>query len=581
MVSRRTQPRKLRIKHRIVVLVLSALALHLALMLVVFNLFSQHYLKSNLSRHVEQTHGQIGLSLELMVDDIQMLFLRFLIHSDMYRLLGDESIPVEEKKERFRALAKESVEQNEMLGDLFVVTHEETIYRYQSDAIIVEKPGDLYLHRIRNSSVPVVGPVSLGLDGQAYIPFGQQYRNFNTGQNVGTIILYIKESSFYDSYKESLEGLGYSFLVGDGNRILSHSDKSRLGDDLPESDIFHPSDQAGYRSFTQNGKEHLLITYPLNKRLAALGIDWKFVSVVSSPDLYAAVSEGNRAAITFAALTFLCLFILSLYLAAKITGPVIQLQRKISTIGKTGLKTLKERHKHGDEINELENSYYQMLDRINQLLTENDEEKEKQRKMELIALQSQINPHFLYNTLDAIAWIARLKKQPDIEKMIVSLSTFFRISLHKGDKFIPLEEEIKLVQSFVTVEQMRFPDKFEVHYEIPEEMKPIRILKLILQPLVENAIKHGISEKRGKGRITVTASMTLDEMIFVVADDGVGFRGGKQLEPAGEHVLFQSGYGLRNVEERIKLEYRSHYGLSIQSEPGVGTTVTIRIRKEP
>jgi len=573
--------RRLNIRSRIVFVLLAGLTLHLTLMLVVFNVFSQKYLKNSLYRHVEQTHIQIGLSIELLVDDIQMLFLRFLVNSDIYRLIEDDGLTLADKQNRFRSLAAQTIDRNELIGDVFVITGNSDSYRLLDDSRIVERPDDLFLHRIRTSSIPVVGTVKHSLDGTAYIPFGQRLRNFNTGQNIGDIIFYIKESEFYEVYENSMEGLGYSFIAGNGNRLVSHPDKSRLGDDLPETDLLHPGGSAGYRSVTLNGQSHLVITYPLNKRLQALGIDWKFVSVVSSPELLTAVSEGNRAAIAFAAVTFLFLLALSLILAAKITDPVLRLRRQIGTIGKTGLKALETRHLRGDEINELENSYYQMVERINQLLTENDEEKEKQRKMELVALQSQINPHFLYNTLDAIAWIARLKKQPDIEKMIASLATFFRISLHKGDKFIPVEEEIRLVQSFVTVELMRFPDKFEIRYDIPDEVRQLRILKLILQPLVENAIKHGISEKRGKGLITVTAETSGEMIVFEVTDDGVGFREDRPLETAGDQALFRSGYGLRNVQERIKLEYGSDCGLEVRSERGQGTTVTVRIRKEP
>ncbi|OXS61880.1 hypothetical protein B1A99_04575 [Cohnella sp. CIP 111063] len=573
--------RRLNIRSRIVFVLLAGLTLHLTLMLVVFNVFSQKYLKNSLYRHVEQTHIQIGLSIELLVDDIQMLFLRFLVNSDIYRLIEDDSLAPADKQNRFRSLAAQTIDRNELIGDVFVITGNSDSYRLLDDSQIVERPDDLFLHRIRNSSIPVVGTVKHSLDGTAYIPFGQRLRNFNTGQNIGDIIFYIKESEFYEVYENSMEGLGYSFIAGNGNRLVSHPDKSRLGDDLPETDLLHPGGSAGYRSVTLNGQSHLVITYPLNKRLQALGIDWKFVSVVSSPELLTAVSEGNRAAIAFAAVTFLFLLALSLILAAKITDPVLRLRRQIGTIGKTGLKALETRHLRGDEINELENSYYQMVERINQLLTENDEEKEKQRKMELVALQSQINPHFLYNTLDAIAWIARLKKQPDIEKMIASLATFFRISLHKGDKFIPVEEEIRLVQSFVTVELMRFPDKFEIRYDIPDEVRQLRILKLILQPLVENAIKHGISEKRGKGLITVTAETSGDMIVFEVTDDGVGFREDRPFETAGDQALFRSGYGLRNVQERIKLEYGGDCGLEVRSERGQGTTITVRIRKEP
>ncbi|THF73749.1 cache domain-containing sensor histidine kinase [Cohnella fermenti] len=573
--------RRLNIRSRIVLVLLAGLTLHLALMLAVFNVFSQNYLKSSLYRHVEQTHSQIGLSIELMVDDVQMLFLQFLASSDLYRLLGDETLPEEVRRADYRRLASQLIGGNELIGDVFVVTDDKKEYRMRSEEDIVERPDDLFLHSVEASEIPVVGTIKRGLDGDAYIPFGQKLRNFNTGQNAGTIIFYLEESKLFEAYEASMEGLGYSFIVGGGNHIVSHPDKARLGDDLPESDRFHPADRAGYRSMKENGREYLVITYPLNQRLRTLGVDWKFVSVVSSPDLLTAVSEGNRIAILFAGSAFVFLFVLSMVIASRITDPVLRLRRKLASFGKTGLRTIEKRHLRGDEINELENSYYQMVDRINQLLTENDEEKEKQRRMELVALQSQINPHFLYNTLDAIAWTARLRKQPEIERMISSLATFFRISLHKGDKFIPIEEEIRLVQSFVTVELMRFPDKFEVVYDMAEGIRGQRILKLILQPLVENAIKHGISEKRGKGTIEVTGRMDGGFLVFEVSDDGVGFKGDRPLETAGADVLFQSGYGLRNVNERIKLEYGADCGLSVRSERGVGTTVTVRIRREP
>ncbi|MFC3803069.1 sensor histidine kinase [Cohnella sp. GCM10012308] len=572
--------RRLNVRSRFAVVVLIGLTLHLTLLLVVFNLFSGRYLTGSLYRHVEQTHRQIGLSVELMVDDIQMLFLRFLVNADVYKTMGDEALSAAEKRDRFRTLAISLTDGNDWIGDVFVIAQDGETYRMLPDGTVVERPDDLLLHRIGSTGAPVVGSVKHGLSGEAYIPFGQQYRNFNTGQTIGEIVFYVKESAFYALYGDSLDGLGYSFIVGGGDRLISHPDKSRLGDDLPASDLYHPAPAAGYRKFRLDGDPYLLITYPLDDRLAALGIDWKFVSVVSAPHLLTAVSEGNRAAVLFAALTFLFLLALSFYLASRITNPVLRLRRKLAAYGKTGLRLVDERGRRGDEIGELENSYYQMVERINQLLLQNDEEKEKQRKAELVALQSQINPHFLYNTLDAIAWIARLKKQPEIERMISSLATFFRISLHKGDKFIPVEEEIKLVQSFVTVESMRIPDKFEIGYDVPEEMKRIPILKLLLQPLVENAIKHGIGEKRGKGLIRVTGRITAEEYVFEVDDDGVGFKGGQALPGPDENALFRSGYGLRNVEERIRLEYGAGSGLTVRSEPGAGTTVVVRLRRD-
>lgn len=570
--------RKVKIRTRIVFVIITGLTLHLILMLGVFNFYGQTHFKKNLYNHIGNIQKEIGLSLELIVDDIQMLSLRFLVNTDIYRVIGDSSLAEEEKKTRIRSLMEGIVAKNELIGDIVVITNEGTRYRYVADTEIFEDPDDLLIANVEESILPVIGKVKHDASGKAYIVFGQKYRNFNTGQNIGIILIYVKESSLFNLYKPAFEGIGYSYIASVNNEVMSHPDKRIVGNTLLESDAFHPGDTAGYRNVTSDQKDYVLSTYPLSDRLNRFGVDWKLVSIVSRPHLFGAIDEGNRNALFFALLMFAGLLALSFYLAAKITEPVLNLTKKLSTVGKSGLKLMVEQKNPNDEISELENSYYSMIDRINNLIDENNEEKEKQRIMELTALQSQINPHFLYNTLDAITWIARLKKQPEIEKMISALATFFRISLHKGDKHIPVEEEIRLVQSFVTVELMRFPDKFEVTYDIPEQLRKIPILKLLLQPLVENAIKHGMSEKQGKGLIEVKSWQNEAYLFFEIKDDGVGFRSTANIQSTDKNVLFQSGYGLRNVDERIKLEYGLECGLSITSEPGKGTTALIQIR---
>jgi len=573
--------RTMSIRTRIVVVIGLGLILHLILMLIVFNIYAQTYHKSNLYNHISNIQKEIGLSLELIVDDIQMLSLRFLVNSDIYRIIGDPARLEEDKQLQVRSLMEGIVANNEFVGDVVIITNEGNRYRYVPDTEIFEGPDELLLSRIEQSTLPIVGKVKHDAKNQAYIVFGQKYRNFNTGQNIGIILVYVKETALFSLYKPAFEGMGYSYIATVTNEVISHPNKLIVGNTLLESDVFHPAAEAGYRNVSTNDGSFVLSTYPLNDRLNRFGVDWKLVSVVSRPQLFAGITEGNRNALFFALLTFIGMLILSFYLAAKVTAPVFNLTRKLSAIGKSGLQLLHDRKKPRDEISELEHSYYSMIDRINKLIVENNEEKEKQRDMELTALQSQINPHFLYNTLDAITWTARLKKQPEIERMIGALATFFRISLHKGDKHIAIEEEIRLVQSFVTVELMRFPDKYDVIYNIPEPLRKIRILKLILQPLVENAIKHGMSEKLGKGRIEVTCWREGNLLYFEIKDDGVGFQSHANIQSTDKNVRFQSGYGLRNVDERIKLEYGPDSGLTITSEPGQGTTARIQIRLKP
>lgn len=571
--------RRFKIKSRIVFVLLIGLSLHLVLMLIIFNIYSYSYLKKDLYHHVVQTQREIGLSVELMVDDIQMLFLRFLVNSEIYDIINDDSLLESDKEKRIGDIIDVMLSQNELAGNVIISTHDGTLYSHKSKEQMLEVPEALFIKRIKESPIPVVGEIKRDGNGNSYIPFGQQFRNFNTGQNIGVVIIYVREESLAALYSSSFTGIGYSFLTSD-NRIISHPDKRLLGNFLDEDEPIRPEKKGGYRTFSDNGNSYVIATYPLNSRLESLGVNWEFTSVISSQKLFSGITKGNQNALIFASVTFVVMLILSFYLAAKITKPLLNLKKKLSLFGKKNLVGISEQQGQVDEISQLESSYYQMVERINQLMLEKDEEKEKQRKAELTALQSQINPHFLYNTLDAISWIARLKKQPDIERLISSLATFFRISLHKGDKFVTVEEEIRLVQSFVTIEQMRFPDKFEIEYDIDETLQKVHILKLILQPIAENAIKHGISEKRGKGRIWIRGELLDDEIRFTITDDGVGFHIGGTLTKATEDVLFQSGYGLRNVDERIKLEYGTQYGLRISSTPNKGTTVTIRLGRK-
>ena len=197
--------------------------------------------------------------------------------------------------------------------------------------------------------------------------------------------------------------------------------------------------------------------------------------------------------------------------------------------------------------------------------------------MEFAALQAQINPHFLYNTLDALGWIARIKQQEEIERMVLELANFFRMSLHKGERLITIEDEVRMVRSFATIEQMRNPEKFDIVFKVDERLSQELIPKIILQPVVENAIKHGVYELRRKGHIEVRIYHKGNDIFMEVEDDGKGF-GVSRPQFKEYDYLKHSGYGLKNVAERIGLEYGSGYGVNVKSEPEQNTIVQLKLR---
>lgn len=230
-----------------------------------------------------------------------------------------------------------------------------------------------------------------------------------------------------------------------------------------------------------------------------------------------------------------------------------------------------------DEIGMLYRGFGSMMKRIRTLINEVYLSKITQKEAELKALQAQINPHFLYNTLDSIIWMAETNDS-NIVAMTEALAKLFRISLNKGNEEISLERELEHVKNYLIIQSMRYADKFT--YEISAEpgVERCRTIKLILQPIVENCIYHGIKKKRGTGKITIRAYRREQNLIIEVSDDGCGMpeeicRKILSDEIESENIS-GSGIGVKNVNERIQLRFGKKYGLSYSSEEGIGTTVT-------
>ena len=206
------------------------------------------------------------------------------------------------------------------------------------------------------------------------------------------------------------------------------------------------------------------------------------------------------------------------------------------------------------------------------------------RKAEFELLQAQINPHFLYNTLDAIVWSAEAGNQKQVVKMVGSLSDFFRSSLNKGKELVSIREELSHVRSYLEIQQIRYQDILSYDIDVPQELYDNEIPKITVQPVVENALYHGIKNRRGGGKILVTGTVADKDYCIIVSDDGIGMDK-ERLEEIREELSGNSKgnekiYGLYNVNERIKLFYGEEYGISIDSEYEKGTTVTIRLPKK-
>jgi two-component system sensor histidine kinase YesM len=271
-------------------------------------------------------------------------------------------------------------------------------------------------------------------------------------------------------------------------------------------------------------------------------------------------------------------------ISASIYLPIKKLQDLTTTITKNDLQALVS-PENVDEITELGMSFNIMIGKIRELLDSKVREQENLKKAELKALQAQINPHFLYNTLDTIVWMAESNKTDQVIEIVRALSSFFRIALSRGRDWIPIRQEIEHVRNYLYIQKIRYRDILEYEIEIDENILDSTILKLTLQPLVENALYHGIKNKRGGGTIRVRARKENHNLVLLtVQDDGVGFTPYKLAQiqatianDSDEILKSESGFGLENVNQRVKLYYGKQFGLTVESQYQGGTRVTVAI----
>ena len=284
---------------------------------------------------------------------------------------------------------------------------------------------------------------------------------------------------------------------------------------------------------------------------------------------------GITAAVVIA--LFMLMLLYSIRVSRRITSPVQALSRKAEQFGSDDFS--------GSPVNTdivelkiLDRNFDKMAGRITSLMDRQRRDQQSLHRAELELLQAQINPHFLYNTLDSIAILAESQREEDVINMVNSLSTFFRNSLNRGEDIISLRSELVQARSYLEIQQIRYSDILTWRIDVPEEIQDCTVPKLILQPLIENALYHGIKNRRGRGLLTITGEEAGEDILLRVADNGAGMAPEQlALLQSGNFEEHHSGLGLKNVHQRIRLYCGEEYGLSFDSTPGKGTTVTVRL----
>ncbi len=397
-----------------------------------------------------------------------------------------------------------------------------------------------------------------------------------TSTEQGILLLDIR----YNSLEQILENItlgnqGYLYMIGSGGELIYHPKMQLIGTGQMEENI---DVAVGYRDGSYREKYNGEWREVSVKSVGYTG--WKLLSVTPEKGL-PLNNLKMRLFVVFVIAAFLLVLVLTnTFISSRITTPIQKLERSVNAIEAGDLDT--EVYMGGSyEIRHLGRSIGDMARRIKALMEDIVAEHESKRRSEFDTLQSQINPHFLYNTLDIIVWMIENEQKQEAVKVVTALARFFRISLSKGKSIITVRDELEHVRNYLTIQQMRFKNKFVYRIEAAEDVMDLVSLKLMLQPLVENAIYHGMEFMDGDGEICVEVYCEARELWFRISDNGLGMTQQQAAGLLGEkhHVSSRrgSGIGVKNVNERIKLYFGDDYGLSIQSEPDEGTIVSIHL----
>lgn len=369
---------------------------------------------------------------------------------------------------------------------------------------------------------------------------------------------------------------GYIILVDNNGQIIYHPEPGQVG--RPLNSLLGNSKVNQWNSkifINRIGLQNQVII--VKKSTVA---NWKIIGLSNKTELTAEMQKITRLSLVLIIITMIALTIIAIFLASLLTKPIKELQqsmRRASEDLNTNVKVYTL-----DEIGQLGESFNQMLNRIRHLMEQSVQEQKKLRRTEMIALQEQIKPHFIYNTLDVIIGLLENNRNEEVIKMVEALGMFFRTSLNQGRERITVREEVEHIRNYLYIQKFRHGDNYDYQIDVAPQLLDCRIIKLILQPLVENAIYHGVRELgRPGGRIVVRGYLKDERICFEIEDNGIGMEEWK-IERINQCFQHSDGeepnyFGLRNVHQRIVLAFGKGYGLRLAPASGGGTLVTVHL----
>jgi two-component system sensor histidine kinase YesM len=566
------------IKKKFSILIIIATFIPISIMAVSSYTISKNLLEENTIKSttalIELTSNKLAASLSA-IDEISLMIS---FNSEIQQILNTDQTTVENLRmvDKVNSLFNEYISTNSKIDSIALYNKNNSLFLYN---ITYEKTIDK--QDLSNFATSGLYDEVVSAMGKSYwirlnrdknkISLVRAINILGTHDKIGVLVINIAPSMF-DDLDNTLNIYGKGgFFIKDGNNKLAFYNENHRDSGLLQHSLGNTYKKAD-KFVSVNKDEYILISdilkYP----------KWTI-------NVYLPVNEVFSAGRAIKNLMYIALIICVLIIAFivvmisdYITKPLTKLRELMAEVEKGNL-SVKFKANYNDEIGYLCNSFDNMVRKIKQYIELTFENNQKLRKRELEALQMQINPHFLYNTLDTINWMAQDIHEEKIAVISRSLANYFRLCLSKGKQIISIEDELNQVKSYLDIQKIRYQDLIKIEFDIDEKINKFKIIKLTLQPIIENAIYHGIKKKKGMdGLIKIFGRIVGDNIEFQISDNGAGINALRLNEiREGMNNDSTQGYGMRNVNERIKLHFGDNYGLEIDSEYHKWTTVKIII----
>ena len=527
--------------------------------------------ESDLERYTQTFRSLAENKLENEIYQNSVQCIKLFSDNTLTSIFDDASFPRDERQREILSAVNRKLEYSDEQYHISVVTDDGEEYRLFDDKSFGAGHADI-TDNVDAGGAILLGSIVRDQNGDSYLRVIQSLNSYDYHSEDKKVIMYLATDlldNYYSRVKDNNDMI--CFITDSSDRIIFSNNRDIINSNNMFNNCFKADD--GHQNELMLGGNYYIYTRSeldfSNKNMPS-GL---VINQILPKNLYhSAVNRFSYATGTTLILMIIMFALIGAALSYALTKPVRMMEQSVRAFGNgSEISDVILPAVTDDEIGELSVMIEEMFVRIRELIQNNTKILEEKHRIEFEVLQAQIDPHFIYNTLDIISSIAKLKGEEQIEEIVYALSSFFKVSLHNGDRYISVEEEIEHVKSYIKIQEIRWPGRFCIDFSVEEEILGCEIIKTILQPFVENAIKYAFEGREETGIIKIRAYKSGSFIIFEIEDNGAGF---------DTTVLDSNSYkgvGIKNTTNRIIYEYGSACGVSIESAQGKGTLVRIKV----